>query len=81
MKPDDARLARRVRSEINRRELNTQKLEVLVLHGVVHLGGEIGPTRSNRVTDWRKEFEIIEAAVSRLGGVRDVDNRMKWVYL
>lgn len=79
MKPDDARLARRVRSEIGRRELNTQKMEVLVLHGIAHLGGEIGSTRNNRVFDWRKEFEIIEAAVKRVTGIRDVDNRMKWV--
>ncbi len=79
MKPDDARLARRVRSEIIRRELNTQKLEVVCTHGVAYLGGELSPTRHNRVTDWRREMEIIEMIVRGLPGVRDVDNRIKWV--
>ena len=35
------RLAREVRSEIIRRELNCQKLEIVVLHGVAYLSGEL----------------------------------------
>jgi hypothetical protein len=79
MKPDDARLARRVRSEIIRRELNTQKLEVICTHGVAYLGGELGPTRHNRVPDSKREMEIIVMIVRGMPGVRDVDNRVKWV--
>lgn len=81
MKPDDARLARRVRSEIIRRELNAQKLEVIVTHGVAYLGGELGPTRHNRIPDGKRELEIIETVVRHMPGIRDVDNRIKWVAL
>jgi hypothetical protein len=79
MKPEDARLARRVRSEIIRRELNTQKLNVRVTHGVAYLDGELGPTRHNRISDWKKEMEIIEGIILRLEGIRGLDNRIKWV--
>jgi hypothetical protein len=81
MRPDDARLARRVRSEIIRRELNTQRLDVRVTHGVAYLGGELGPTRHNRITDWKKEMEIIEGIILRLEGINGLDNRIKWVGL
>jgi hypothetical protein len=81
MKPEDARLARRVRSEIIRRELNTQKLDVAVIHGVVYLGGELGPTRHNRISDWKKELEIIEGIILHLDGIRGLDNRIKWIGL
>jgi hypothetical protein len=79
MRPDDAQLTRRVRSEIIRRELNTQKLEVKVLHGVAYLAGELGPTRAQRIPDWRKEMEIIENIVYGISGIRGIDNRIKWV--
>ncbi len=81
MRPDDARLTRKVKAEIIRRELNTQKLNVSVLHGVCYLGGELAPTRQNRVTDWRKEFEIIENVIRTIDGVRDIVNQMKWIPL
>jgi hypothetical protein len=79
MRPDDAQLTRRVRSEIIRRELNTQKLEVKVMHGVAYLAGELGPTRAQRIADWRKEMEIIENIIYGLSGIRGIDNRIKWV--
>lgn len=81
MRPADARLTKRVRSEIIRRELNAQKLIVSVIHGVVYLGGELGPTRHNRISDWKKEMEIIEGIILRLEGIRGLDNRVKWVGL
>lgn len=81
MKPDDARLARKVRSEIIRREINTSKLEVSVMHGVAHLTGELSATRARPVWDGKKELEIIETVVRQVTGIRDVDNRIKWVYI
>jgi hypothetical protein len=81
MRPDDALLTRRVRSEIIRRELNTQKLEVKVMHGVVYLAGELGPTRAQKITDWRKEMEIIENIIYGLSGIRGIDNRIKWIQI
>jgi hypothetical protein len=81
MRPDDALLTRRVRSEIIRRELNTQKLEVKVMHGVAYLAGELGPTRAQKITDWRKEMEIIENIIYGLSGIRGIDNRVKWIQI
>jgi hypothetical protein len=80
MRPGDALLTRRVRSEIIRRELNTQKLEVKVMHGVAYLAGELGPTRAQRITDWRKEMEIIENIIYGISGIRGIDNRIKWIH-
>jgi len=81
MRPDDARLTRKVKSEIIRRELNTQRLEVKVLHGIAFLGGELGPTRQNRNIDGKREMEIIETVLRAITGIRDVDNRVKWIAL
>jgi hypothetical protein len=81
MKGEDARLARRVRSEIIRRELITQKLEVVVLHGVAYLSGELTCSRAHRIYDYKKEFEIIENILLTINGIRGVDNRIKWVSL
>jgi hypothetical protein len=75
----DAILSRRVRSEIIRRELDTTKLEVRVIHGVAYLGGELRETRHNRIPDPKKEIEIIEAAITRISGIRDIDNRIRWM--
>jgi hypothetical protein len=81
MRPDDAKLTRRVRSEIIRRELDTSRLEVKVIHGVAYLGGELKAVRGNKIADWKKEMEIIENVVLRLAGIRGLDNRIKWVTL
>ncbi len=78
-RPEDARLTRKVKSEIIRRELNTSKLDVKVIHGVAYLGGELGPTRHQKIPDWKKEMEIIENLILRIPGVRGIDNRIKWV--
>ncbi len=81
MRPDDARLARKVRSEIIRRELNCQRLEIAVTHGVAYLSGELMGTKARRVPDGKKELEIIETVVRQVTGIRDVDNRIKWINL
>jgi osmotically-inducible protein OsmY len=81
MRPDDAQLTRRVRSEIIRRELDTTRLEVKVIHGVAYLAGELRPTRSQRIPDPKKEMEIIENIIYGISGIRGMDNRIKWIEL
>ena len=81
MRPGDARLTRRVRSEIIRRELDTSRLDVRVIHGVAYLGGELRPTRANRVPDSKKEMEIIETIILQIDGIRGIDNRIRWIEL
>jgi len=79
MRQGDAILTRRVRSEFIRRELDTSRLEVKVIHGVAYLGGELKETRSRRIWDAKKEMDIILGIVEQIGGIRGVDNRIKWV--
>lgn len=74
-------MTRKVRSEFIRRELNTSRLEVKVIHGVAYLGGELSGTRSNKIYDTKKEMEILENIVLGIGGIRGIDNRIKWVAL
>jgi len=78
-RPDDAALTRKVKSEIIRRELDSTKLEVKVIHGIVYLAGELKATRHARIPDWKKEMEIIEMIILRIIGIRGIDNRVKWV--
>ena len=79
MRQGDAILTRRVRSEFIRRELDTSRLEVKVIHGVAYLGGELKETRANRIWDSKREMEIILGIVEAIGGIRGVDNRIRWV--
>ncbi len=79
MRPGDARLTRRVRSEIIRRELDTSRLEVRVIHGVAYLGGELRPIRAHIIDDAKKEMEIIETVILQIDGIRGIDNRIKWI--
>jgi len=81
MRPGDARLTRRVRSEIIRRELDTSRLEVRVIHGVAYLGGELRPIRVRKILDLKKEMEIIETVILQIDGIRGIDNRIKWADL
>ena len=59
MRTGDAMLTRRVRSEFIRREIDTSRLEVRVIHGVAYLGGEPRETRARRIPDHKKEMEIV----------------------
>jgi len=81
MRPDDAHLTKRVRSEIIRRELDTTRLEVKVIHGVAYLGGELRTTRHHKIPDPKKEMEIIETIIYGISGIRGIDNRIKWVQI
>jgi osmotically-inducible protein OsmY len=81
MRQGDATLTRRVRSEFIRRELDTTRLEVKVIHGVAYLGGELRGTRANKITDSKKEMEIIESIIYGISGIRGIDNRIKWMAL
>ncbi len=74
-------MTRRVRSEFIRRELDTSRLEVKVIHGVAYLGGELKGTRSHKIPDGKKEMEIIETILFGISGIRGIDNRIKWIAL
>lgn len=77
MRPGDALLKRKVRSEFIKRELNSEQLEVQVIHGVAYLSGELRGTRARKVSDWKKELGTIESIILQIHGIRGVDNRIK----
>ncbi len=77
MRPGDALLKRKVRSEFIKRELNTNQLEVNVIHGVAYLSGEVRGTRARRVLDWKKEMALLESIIMGIPGIRGIDNRIK----
>ncbi len=77
MRPGDALLKRKVRSEFIRRELNTNLLDVQVIHGVAYLSGEVRGTRARKVRDWKKEMGTIESIIFQIQGIRGIDNRIK----
>lgn len=81
MRPGDAMLTRKVKSEIIRREVDTSRLEVAVIHGIAYLGGELKETRYNKIPDPKKEMEIIENNIQTINGIRGIDNRVKWVQI
>ncbi len=77
MRPGDALLKRRVRSEFIKRELNSDQLEIQVIHGVAYLSGELRGTRARKVPDWKKELALIESIILQIHGIRGIDNRIK----
>lgn len=81
MRTGDAILTRRVKSEFIRRELDTSRLEVKVMHGVAYLGGELKASRHRKVLDVKKEMATMETIVLGIRDVRGIDNRIKWVDL
>jgi osmotically-inducible protein OsmY len=70
-------LKRKVRSEFIRRELNTNRLEISVTHGVVYVSGELRGSRARKVDDWKREMALIESIVMTIPGIRGFDNRAK----
>lgn len=81
MRAGDASLTKKVKSEIIRRELDTTRLEVRVIHGVAYLAGELKGTRHTKIADPKKEMEIILNIILRIPGIRGIDNRIKWIAL
>lgn len=77
MRPGDALLKRKVRSEFIKRELNTDQLEVQVIHGVAYLSGDLRGSRARKIRDWKHEMSIIENAISTISGIRGIDNRIQ----
>jgi len=77
MRPGDAMLKRKVRSEFIKRELNTNALEINVIHGVAYISGELRGSRARKVPDWKRELSIIETTIWTITGIRGIDNRVK----
>jgi osmotically-inducible protein OsmY len=77
MRPGDAMLKRKVRSEFIKRELDSTQLEINVIHGVAYLSGDLRGTRARKVLDWKREMALIESIIMTISGIRGIDNRIK----
>jgi len=67
----DNEISRRVRRELNRRYVDTSRVQVRVSYGVVYLTGEMRPTRGMGGT-LQEELEIIRNILLHIPGVREV---------
>jgi osmotically-inducible protein OsmY len=74
---EDAEMTRMVRREVSRRYVDTSKLDVRVMHGVVYLRGTISSLRSHPDVDVSEEIQIIERIIRQRPGIRDVINEME----
>lgn len=71
MPSGDAHLTRQVQREISRRYIDTTRLDVKALHGVVYLRGSVTRLRGHDV-DLKKELEVINRVLRGKQGIRDV---------
>lgn len=69
---DNKELAKRVRSQLARRYVDTSLLSVTVYGNAVRFNGVIGVLRSHPNTDLKVEMEQISTILRTIPGVRDV---------
>jgi hypothetical protein len=68
----DIQATRTVRAHITRRYVDSSQLEVLVMHGVVYLRGEMTHLRSHPEINLEHEKEVIAHALRGCNGIREV---------
>jgi hypothetical protein len=71
MPTEDATMTRLVQREVIRRYIDSSRLEVKAIHGVVYLRGSIRKLRGHDV-DLRRELEVINRVLRGKPGIRDV---------
>lgn len=71
MPVEDAEMTRMIRREISRRYVDSNNIDVRVIHGVVYLRGYMQRLRGHDV-DLREELDIILRIIRGRPGIRDV---------
>jgi len=71
MPSEDATMTRLVQREVVRRYIDSSRLEVKAIHGVVYLRGSIRKLRGHDV-DLKHELEVINRVLRGKPGIRDV---------
>ena len=71
MPAEDSSMTRLVQREVSRRYIDTTRLDVKAIHGVIYLRGSIARIRGHDI-DLRKELEIIHRVLRGKSGIRDV---------
>ncbi len=68
----DVEMMRRVRSHVTRRYIDSTRMDIRVMHGVVYLRGYIGHLRTHREVELKSEVEMITRILRQQPGVREV---------
>lgn len=71
MPVEDVQMTRMVQREVTRRYIDSTRLEVKAIHGVVYLRGTIRRLRGHDL-DLNHELEIINRVLRGKPGIRDV---------
>lgn len=71
MPAEDSSMTRLVQREVSRRYIDSTRLDVKAIHGVIYLRGSIAKLRGHDV-DLRKELEVIHRVLRGKSGIRDV---------
>ena len=68
----DVEMMRRVRSHVTRRYIDSSRLDIRVMHGVVYVRGDIGHLRTHREVELHSEVETITRILRQQPGIREV---------
>ncbi len=68
----DAGYTRMVQRELNRRYVDTSRVDVRVIHGVCYMRGQITRLRTHPEVDLEQESEIIRKILRQKPGIREL---------
>jgi osmotically-inducible protein OsmY len=69
----DSEIGHRIRRELNRRPVDSSRVQTRVAYGVVYLSGELRPIRGTGVS-LKQELETIKSILLHIPGVREVSD-------
>lgn len=68
----DVRALRFVRSEFSRRCIDVTRADVRMMHGVLHVRGEVGAMPNCTFTDLKSEMELVARILRTKAEIREV---------
>ncbi|MBM3495458.1 MAG: hypothetical protein FJX72_14220 [Armatimonadetes bacterium] len=68
----DAEQTRMVHRELNRRYVDSSRLEVRVIHGIVYMRGMMTRLRTHPEVDLEHESDIIRKIIRQKQGIREI---------
>lgn len=68
----DAESTRMVQRELNRRYIDSSRMDVRVIHGVVYMRGTMGRLRTHPEIDLEREADIIRKILRQKPGIREI---------
>lgn len=68
----DASYTRMIQRELNRRYVDTSRIDVRVIHGVCYMRGQLARLRTHPEVDLEQESEIIRKILRQKPGIREL---------